>query len=342
MFIDIELYEVARGLKALHDPMKRQRLAAEVARYGHQVGVPLLASSAVGMLGGFALLNFALFRLLGPVWYTRLRPMSLTPTSWPSALVYLLSVVDLLKLTDTHHLARVTVASPAAGPASALLVLFKSFFTVVLLQQIFASVRKGKLLTETIADFWSPHDPIHERARSALPQYGAGALGPLLLSLRSAEVITREQREQLPLVLATIGPAAIPYLIFRLDDPSEHVRAVAVSTLGRLQAANALPRMVRLAKDPSDLVRISLADALGEVGGPGPIAATHRGQIRGRGRTRRSPPSPGRSGTKTPRCGRTRPRPWASSGRWPRRPGRRSNGRPGTRTEEFASGPSAR
>ena len=105
------------------------------------------------------------------------------------------------------------MARPAAGPASALLALFKSFFTLVLLQQIFASVRQGRLLAETIADFWSPHEPIHERARAALPQYGAGALGPLLVSLRSAEALTREQREQLPQILATIGPAAIPDLV---------------------------------------------------------------------------------------------------------------------------------
>ena len=282
MFIDIERYEVARGHKALHDPMKGQRLAAELARYGHQVGVPLLASSAVGMVGGFALLNFALFQLLGPAWYTPPAANVTYPDFVASALVHLMSVVDLLNLADTHHLAQVAVARPASGPASALLALFKSFFTVVLLQQIFASVRKGKLLAETIADFWSPHEPIHERARSALPQYGAGALGPLLLSLRTAEALTREQREQLPLVLATIGPAAIPHLIFRLDDPSEHVRAVAVSTLGRLRASNALPRLARLVADPSDLVRLSLADALGEFGGSAPAAGARPGRSRNR------------------------------------------------------------
>ena len=282
MFIDIERYEVARGHKALHDPMKGQRLAAELARYGHRVGVPLLASAAVGMIGGFALLNFALFRLLGSAWYTPPAPDVTYIDFVASALVYLLSVVDLLNLADTHHLARVAVARPTAGPASALLALFKSFFTVILLQQIFASVRKGKLLTETIADFWSPHEPIHERARSALPQYGASALGPLLLSLRLAEALTREQREQIPRVLATIGPAAIPDLIHRLDDPSEHVRAVAVSTLGRLQAANALPQMARLANDPSDLVRLSLAEALGEVIGPATASAARPRRTRGR------------------------------------------------------------
>ena len=53
------------------------------------------------------------------------------------------------------------------GRPPRLLAGFKVFFTLVLLQQIFASLRQGKLLAETIADFWSPHEPIHERACSA-------------------------------------------------------------------------------------------------------------------------------------------------------------------------------
>jgi len=268
MFIDVERYEVARGYKALHNPMKGQRLAVEVARYGHQVGVPLLASAAVGMIGGFALLNFGLFRLLGSAWYTSPTTDATYLDFVASALVHLMSIVDYLNLADTHRLAKIGVVRPAAGPASILLAMFKSFFTLVLLQQIFASVRKGKLLYETIADFWSPHEPIHERARSALPQYGAVALGPLLLSLRSAETLTREQRDQLPRVLATFGPVAIPGLILHLDDSNEHIRAVAVATLGRLRATTALSQMVKLVNDPSDLVRLSLAEALGAVIGP--------------------------------------------------------------------------
>ena len=55
-------------------------------------------------------------------------------------------------------------------------------------QQILASLRQGKFLAETITDFWSPHESIHERARSALPQYGAVAIEPLLLSLRLREI----------------------------------------------------------------------------------------------------------------------------------------------------------
>jgi HEAT repeat protein len=265
MFIDLERYEVARGYKALHNPLMGQRLANELARHGHRVGVPLLGSAAVGMIGGFALLNFGLFRLLGDGWYSPPDGDPLYGDFLASAVVHLLSVVDLLNLANTNHLARVVFPRPTNPVAAAFLALFKSFFTVVLLQQIFASVRRGKLMAETIADFWSPHEPIHLRARAALPQYGAGALGPLLFSLRQTETLTREQRDQLPLVLATIGPAAIPTLIARLKDPNEHVRAVAVATLGRLRAPGAMPRMIALTRDPSDLVRLSLAQTLGEV-----------------------------------------------------------------------------
>jgi len=277
MFIDVERYEVARGYKALHNPLKGQRLATELARYGPRVGAPLLASAAVGTIGGFALLNFGLFLLLGAAWYSPLATEATYLDFVASALTHLLSVVDLLNLADANHLVQVSVARPHGAIAGAMLTLFKSFFTLVLLQQIFASVRKGRLLAETIADFWSPHEPIHERARSALPQYGAVALGPLLLSLPSAEALTHEQREQLPLILATMGPAAIPDLIEHLDDPNEHIRAVAVSTLGRLRATNAFPKVAALVGDSSDLVRLCVVEALAEAGISMKPAASHRG-----------------------------------------------------------------
>jgi HEAT repeat protein len=265
MFIDVERYEVARGYKALHNPLKGQRLATELVRHGHRVGVPLLASSAVGMIGGFALLNVGLYRLLGDQWYTPPDGDPRFADFVAAALVQLLSVVDLLNVINTHRLAHLVFPRPVAPAASALLMIFKSFFTLVLLQQIFASVRKGRLLAETVADFWSPHESIHERARSAIPQFGASALRPLLLSLRETEALTHEQREQLPQVLAMIGPAAVPALVAHLTDPNEYVRAVCVVTLGRLRAADGLERMAALVTDPSDTVRLGLARALGEL-----------------------------------------------------------------------------
>ena len=105
------------------------------------------------------------------------------------------------------------------GPRNRCLAGFKLFFTMVLLHQIFASLRQGKLLAETITDFWSPHEPIHERARNALPTYGALAIGPLLGSLRLVPMLTKEQRDRLPLILETIGPSIIPALVRDLRDP---------------------------------------------------------------------------------------------------------------------------
>src|SRR5207253_3850482 len=46
--------------------------------------------------------------------------------------------------------------------------------------------------------------------------------------------------------------------------------ALPISTLGRLRAAVALPQMVLRINDDSDLVRLSLAQALGEFGGSAP------------------------------------------------------------------------
>lgn len=281
MFIDLERYEVERGYKAIHNPVKGQELALHLVRYGQRVGVPLLAVAAVGVIGGFALLNLGLYRGLGRNWYRLAEEEAAYPDFLAYALINLYSIVDLLDLANSQQLLRIAIVKPARWPASALLAVFKTFFTLVLLQQIFASVRKGRLLAEMIADFWSPHEPIHERARTALPQYGAGAIGPLLVSLRLVPALTREQRDQLPLLLATIGPSTIPTLMRHLDDPHEHVRAVAAAALGHLHALDAVSFLVPLVQDCSDVVRVSAVEALGSIGGAVPPQV--------RGRRRRSP-----------------------------------------------------
>jgi hypothetical protein len=143
------------------------------------------------------------------------------------------------------------------------------FFTLILLQQVFASVRQGWVLAETITDFWSPHEPIHDRARNALPQFGAAVIGPLLVSLRGMTALTKEQRDQLPQILALIGPSAVPTLVRHLGDPHEHVRAVAAAALGHLRARDSVPEVAALVGDPSDLVRLSAADALGLIAAAG-------------------------------------------------------------------------
>ena len=237
------------------------------------------------------------------------------------------------------------VVRQAAWPASTLLAGFKLFFTLVLLHQIFASLRQGKLLAETITDFWSPHEPIHERARNALPSYGAVAIGPLLGSLRSVPSLTKEQRDQLPLILETIGPSIIPALVRHLHDPHEHVRAIVAAALGQLHALETVPLLAALVRDPSDVVRQSVVEALGVLGEPaaglrprqarprpGPRrrgggrsggfpggrsdARGHRPATRSSWPWRRwSPPWP----TTRRRCGPRPPWRWAGSGRPPRR-----------------------
>jgi HEAT repeat protein len=263
MYIDIERYEVERGYKAVHNPLKGQTLAPDLARYGEQADVRLLLASALAMIGGFALLNQGLFESVGRDWY-RVHEGGVGFTDFLTyTLLNLLRVVDVLDLASSQHLLRVSFVRPFLWPASVLIVLFRTFFMLVLLQQIFASIRQGRLLAETIADFWSPHEPIQQRARNALPQYGTAAIGPLLTALRSVTALTKEQRDQLPQIIAAIGPSIVPTLIRHLQDTHEPVRAVAVGALGHLNARDALPNLTALAADPSDYVRQSLAEALG-------------------------------------------------------------------------------
>lgn len=295
MFIDVERYEVARGYKALHDPVKGQKLAVELAKHGQRVGLPLLASSAVGVIGGYALFNLAVYNVAGEAWFSVPSPDVNYLDFLASAVVHLLSVVDVLHVVDSQRIVHVDVPRPDGGLAKAASAGFKAFFTTVLLQQIFASVRRNKLLAETVADFWSPHPPIHDRARAALPQYGASVLPPLLAALGRVDTLTQEQRDDLPFILATVGPSAIPHLSARLTDRNEHVRAVAAAALGLLRAGSAVPQLARLTADASDLVRLSVAEALGEMGRGGwPPPAVRRGrewwQIRPFWRVRASTP----------------------------------------------------
>jgi HEAT repeat protein len=269
MFIDIERYEVERGYKAVHNPLKGQALARHLAEYGHLVRFPLLLAATVGMITGFALLNQGLYESVGRDWYAvgadNGEPSYFDFLAY--GLINLLGVVDVLNLANNTNYLHIAYVHQNAWPATTLLRGFRVFFTFVLLQQIFASVRQGRLLTETIADFWSPHEPIRERAHTALPQYGAVAIGPLLLSLRSVQTLTKEHRDRLPEILATIGPSIIPGLVRNLHDPHEHIRAVVVATLGRLQAVEIAGHLAQLAEDPSDIVRQSLAEAMGFLGG---------------------------------------------------------------------------
>ncbi len=268
MFIDLERYEVGRGYKAVHNPLKGQALAVNLVRYGPIVGGPLLACAAVAAVGGFAMLNQGLYHTVGQDWYNlgaERAPTYLDFLAYP--LVHLFRIVDLMDVASEKNYLSTAYVHPVGWPAKAMLSAFKAFFTLVLLQQLFASLRRGKLLSETIAEFWSPHEPIAERARLSLPQHGLGAVRPLLASLRSIEFLTKEQRDQIPQVLADIGPAALPILTAHLHDSHENVRAIASGAVGRLHALEALPALVKMRRDPSDWVRESMVEALGRIGG---------------------------------------------------------------------------
>ena len=277
MFIDVERYEVERGRKAVHNPTKGQELAPNVARYGHRVGVPLLIAATVGVIGGFVLLNQGAYETIGRNWYrvdTDSAPGFAEFLTY--ALINLLSLVDVLNLADSQRLLHGSFVQKGDWPAAVMLAAFRSFFTLILLQQVFASVRQGRLLSETIADFWSPHEPIHDRARNALPQFGAAAIGPVLVSLREMTALTKEQRDELPVILAAIGPSTIPSLVRHLDDPHEHVRAVAAGALGHLHAREATLLLADMVSDPSDLVRLSVVEALGLIAAGGARAERSR------------------------------------------------------------------
>jgi HEAT repeat protein len=291
MCIDLERNEVERGHKVVHNPLKGQILAWNLERYGKQVGVPLLIAAAIALIGGFAFLNQGLYETIGKHWYqiadVRRQPVYADFLAY--ALIKLLGLIDVLDLARSHHILGTAFVRPAAWPASSLLAGFKVFFTLVLLHQIFASLRQGKLLAETIADFWSPHEPIHDRACTALPIYGTVAIGPLLGSLRLVTSLTKEQRNEIPLILETIGPSIIPTLVRHLHDPNHDVRAIVAAALGHLHALETLPALAALAKDPSDVVRQSIVAAIGSLGksGTGSARIRHR-RGRSRGFVRRA------------------------------------------------------
>ena len=348
MFIDLERYEVERGYKAVHNPLKGQELALHLARYGQQVGVPLLIAATVAMIGGFALLNQGLYETIGRDWYAgggRARGADLR--RFPGVCPHQPAAASWTCWTwpSSHQLLRAAYVRQAAWPASTLLAGFKTFFTLVLLQQIFASLRQGKLLAETITDFWSPHEPIHERARNALPQYGARAIGPLLVSLRSVPSLTKEQRDQLPLILATIGPVDHPR---PGPSPARPARARAGHRRRRARPActpwTRCPCWSRSARTPATWCGRAWSKRWGSSAAPGadpPASGAASAGAAGCGagdrvvvrvetaRRAGAAPRPGRAGrgdaasppwpTTRRRCGPRPPGRWAGSGRPPRR-----------------------
>ena len=276
MFIDLERNEVERGHKAVHNPLKGQVLAMHLARYGQQVRVPLLISATVALIGGFALLNQGLYETVGRDWYTvadeRREPIYVDFLAY--ALTNLLGIVDVLDLAKSHHLlrGRVRPSGRVAGlhvAGRVQVVLHPGVAATDLCLPAAGETAGGddhRFLEPARAD---PRAGAECAARIRRPGHRAAAgVAALVPSL------TKEQRDQLPLILATIGPSIIPALVRHLHDPHEHVRAIVAAALGRLHALDTVPCWPQLAQDPSDVVRQSVVEALGNPRSPRPGTRT--------------------------------------------------------------------
>jgi hypothetical protein len=283
VIVDQERYEVSRGYKVLHSPVSGQQLAENLLRYGPRVGLSLLLTACLASITGFTLLNLGLYTSFGTNWYVlgdmrnyaSLAELSAATAreqqpagyfdflSW--TLLQVASAADLVDLVNSSKYARVAYVHAAYWPVRLLLMLFRSFFTVVLIRQLFAWFRDQRLLQDSVRDFWSPHEPIQRRASEALAQQGSRAVYYLIKSMESVEFLTPEQQTLLPRVIATVGPIVVPLLVEQRRHTQEHVREVMVASIGELQAVDALPALADRASDESERVRQRVAESLGAI-----------------------------------------------------------------------------
>lgn len=300
MAIDQERLDVARGYKALYNPAKGQQLAERLALYGSRAGLPLLVAATLASVSGFALFNQGLYESVGETWYApglheryrrvpdeelaQLRDEN--PLGYPDFLVYsllnLASAFDLLDVINVARIDRVGYIHPNRWPASLLLVMFRTFFMCVLVQQILSVFGKQRLIQESVRDFWSPHEPIQRRASENLVQLGGRAVENLLRSIELVEYVTPEQRELLLRIIVTVGPTASPLLLERLEHQRPIVREVAMVGLGKLKALETLTRLVRFRIDTNEGVRQSLIEALEMIAEEGVESVRKRWQLQRR------------------------------------------------------------
>lgn len=304
--IDQERFDVTRGYKVLYNPGKGQEVAERLLRHGPQAGLPLLIVACLATVVGFTLLNLGMYDFLGPKWCVvgNQRRIASLPEAAPDgptverpahysdflaySLLHLLSALDLIDvLNHNARLARIAYVHPSNPVAVVLQTLFRTFFTAVLLRQLFAWYRDRRLLTDSLRDFWAASEPIQRRASETLAQQGVEAARALLRSVQKAPRLTPEQQSLLPDVLAAAGPSVVPLLVRSLKQPQEMVREVAVAALGRLQAIEALPELERTAADPAVRVRLQVAATLGEIFTPGPAIVRKRWKLRTNGVRRR-------------------------------------------------------
>ena len=272
MLIDLERNEVERGYKAVHNPLKGQLLAMHLKRYGKQVHIPLLISASVAVIGGFALLNQGLYETVGHTWYEVAdgNREPIYADFLANSLTRIMNLVDVLNLAKSHHILGGEFVYQTGWPAKTLLAGFKIFFTMVLLHQILASLRQGKLIAETISDFWSPHEPIHLREKCTPRfRYSGHQSAPAFFEFNlCADQGTKRKASSYP---GDDGTVDYSRFLRHLNDPNEHVRSVVVAGLGLLHSIESIPLVADLSQDPSPFVRQSVAEALGVLGKQGAV-----------------------------------------------------------------------
>jgi HEAT repeat protein len=113
------------------------------------------------------------------------------------------------------------------------------------------------------ADAW-----LAPRIADILTRHGKPVIGPLLVVLNDSA--PQPARAWAANVLGEVGAQrAFPALVRALSDPDDEVRAKSVTALGRLGDRRAIGYLLEhLLTDPAPFVRLRIAAALGQFGGP--------------------------------------------------------------------------
>lgn len=268
MYLSNERYQVSRGYKVFHDPQKGQELADDLLQYGDRVGFVTLVVSILFVITGFAQFNHAIYETFGADWYeVKEKDSDIVYLDFVTfAIIHLINIVDFLDVINANFLHDLSYLKARSFPIRMLVMAYKTFFSFVLLQQLFIALRQSRMIAETMKDFWSPHHPIHQRAIASLKQSGPDAIPALLGSLGRAEGLSKELQAEILEVLVEIGPSGVPNLLRFLNDEHGPTRALAIAGLGRFRPESGIKRLKKLVDDPNEVVRLQVAEALGELG----------------------------------------------------------------------------
>ncbi len=283
--VDTERLAVGRGTMALYDPGKGQRLAHNLISFGQATDLLTVAVANFAVITGFALLNYGLYYSVGQHWYQ----LSSTKNAADTALslvkqatqpyyldfltysvLHIFKLADVIDVTNNYNIVKMSYIHEARWPAKTLLILFKSYYTVVLLQQFSLAIRRHADLQDILNDYWNPHLVIYDRARAALSQYGLTGLPLLFQSIKGEDKTSAEQRDRLIKYASAFGPAAAPMLEKYLNDDRSDVQAVAISALGHLHQIHLVPRFLDFVHHPDVDVRLALVRSLADLASKSP------------------------------------------------------------------------